>query len=420
MQTVFCELPYHQQDVENFCGLATAQMLLARLGPNTPDQRFLAGSTAVSNGGISAGALCDILNAKKPADFASDFVTFSDDDRDVGIRRIVDTLVSTRLPVPALIFGSDPHWITVTGAVVEGEAQAGEDHRLRGFFIANSAPVTAVLLKPGAIGKKLFPGRPMPHITGDHCGEGGLRGAKHIYVSALGWRRHHWPDASADLPHPAHVTITNQRAASDQDVAQAPICVATVQAASGAAPGPVDQDSAKAAALAGIKAHGLDRCGPFRNVLTNVSASQADRHDNDAPPKDVWFLVTLQDTIGTPVASAFVAEDNGELLGVIAPQAPTGTPLQWKTITLNALAVESHAFAEFAEFADSTPLVEDDVRIIRPRFWRPCAESMSPYYGFIEARVRDATLYIGYGGRAHRELHRATCAPRPSSTVTAP
>jgi hypothetical protein len=411
MQTVFCDIPYHQQDVGNFCGLATAQMLLARLRSDTLDQRFLAAGRDVSNGGISADVLRDILNARKPTTFGSDFVTFSDDDRDAGIRRIVDTLLATRVPVPALIFGGDPHWVVVTGAVVDGEARVGEDHRLRGFFIANSAPVTAVLLKQGAIWKSRFPQPPMPHGTGDHCGEGGLRGAKHIYVSALAWRRHHWPDASAELPRPEYVTITSRQPASDQDIAQTPICVAGAQAAPRGVSGPVDQESAKAAALAGIKAHGLDQCGPFRGVLSDVHAIQADYHDNDAPPKDVWFLVTLQDTNGNPVASAFVAEDNGELLGVIVPQAPTGSPFEWKTIVLDAIVSEAH---NFVDVIGSTRLLEDDVYIERPRFWRPCAESMSPYYGFIEARVRGKTLYVGYADGSHRELHPVMCAPRPS------
>ncbi len=422
MNSLVLDLPYHQQDDERYCGLAVAQMMLASAGagPQPIPQPDLGAGLDLTSSGIDPVTLATILNAKWQPSTVS-FTGNFDTDRETAIQRIVGALATTGIAVPALVFGGNPHFVAVRGAVVDGDPASGRAE-LKGFFVANPAPVTASvlmkrLLKPGQIAVAV-PSFPLPHIVHDTCGMGEKHGASFEYVTAFAWRNFNWPDAGAPAGHFCTVTAA--------PAAHAPGTASCVFAAGQPAPanGPVDEAAAKRAALAGIQTHGLDRCGPLRNTLANVQPGNVELHENDPKPGDSWFLVEIVPAAGgPPIAEAFVDEPTGEFLGLIAPPASSNTPHDVDRFAFDTVHELQTSFSSigsgplstvigsspFAEIIGGSPLATGDVVVSRRRFWRPCAQSLSPYYAFIETTIRGKTIIIGYDGRVHAELNSVDC-----------
>lgn len=407
MRTIFSEVPYHQQDRDNFCGLAVVQMLLGKLDPavnaRPPAQTSLASNTNVQSEGTSADSLASLLNSEGGAALNVRFTVAPDTSRPTAVQRVVETLVRTRLAVPALVFGGDPHWVVITGAVLDGDT-------VLGFFIANPSPVTAAAVDRNI---KLRPGLPFPHVAKDQCGKGGSFGAGNVYVAMAAWQRHYWP---ADAANAEFVTIVNDRTPSDNDVAAAPLTefppqqTAAPEPAPNAPPPPKDQLT-KDAAAAGMRAHGLDRAGPLVGAFSGANPVRVDSSPQNVAPDDCWELITFEG--GTQAASVFVEENTGNFLGAMVPPALTMTPLELQGFAFTAISSDSSLFGDLFQ----GKLSLDDIAIVRERFWQPCRESQSPFYPFIETRVRNHTVFVSYTRKAHRTLHPNRCVP-PRSAET--
>ena len=405
MKSVFCNTPYHQQDRSTFCGPAVAEMLLAKFGPRTLDQLEIAreSSEPVGDVGISPDGMVQALTAKRPTGFDSRFIAYPDSDREAGIKRIVDALFATRLPVPALVFGTDPHWLLVTGAVIDDAPRPGGGFELHGFYVANPAPVTASQIDDGTPSQ--YPTPPPPHGDRDGCGDGGLQGGRYAYVSAASWRRHHWP-----LPEPGKrarpfVSITTTHVPSQAELlaagieAIAPPLTATSPIANG--------NAALPAAKVAVQGSGIDASQPFKSAFAGAEPGQATEHDILGATPEKWYLVTFarnHDAVGV----AFVDAASGQLMGAMAPPTVVFTDLELRQFVAAQFELHSH---EFAHIIDGRKITPDDVHIDPVRFWQPCYESTSPFYSFAIAHVRGRKLFVLPHVRIYTALHPTRCTP---------
>lgn len=404
MRSIFCRTKYHQQDTWTFCGPATAQMLLARFGSSTPEQPDLAGesSAPIGSSGTPFQELAKILNGKRPAGFDSTFVANPDVTREDAIRRVVSAILTTRLPVPALVFGSGPHWVLIDGAVIDDAPSESGGFDLRGFYLANPAPVTASLVNGGKL-KNEYPGEPLPHGAHDHCGEGGLRGGSRVYVSALAWRDHFWP--ADEKGAGSFVSITSGHVPSDADLRAAPIERLSPR---NAVTSPITSTSAaRGAAVTAIQGSGIDQAEAFRDAFARAEAVDAVPYRVVVADKEErWYYVTFSDATG-PTAAVLVHADTGQLVSAMTPVSAMVTADEIKAFVLEELADSANVFALPAAAQDLTlkDVVVDDVR-----FWRPCFESTSPFDPFAMVRVGAKSGYALYRRGLFPELTPTRCA----------
>lgn len=412
MRSIFCATPYHQQDTATFCGLAVAEMFLARFGTVTLEQLELEAKSLepVRSDGISLEGMLRVLTAKRPDGFDSSFMGNRGTDREAAIKLIVDALFATRLPVPVLIFGRNAHWVLITGAVIDDAAGAGSEFELHGFYLANPAPVTAALVNNGKL-KRLFPPPPPQHRHNDHCGDGGLQGGRYVYVSAASWRRHYWPAPdSGERPRP-FVSITTAHVPSQADILAAPIEVIHPPLTANS---PISNESAaSAAAKTVVHGSGIDKATPFGSAFIGAEPVETTRHDVVGGTRETWFLVTFKRGSDT-VAAAFVESASGQLMGAMAPVPAVATDAQFREYVFQKLALRSN---EFADLIGGREIALDEIDVEPVRFWRPCFESTSPFQSFARVRITGKELYVLYQVGMFSALSRTRCTPGTSRPV---
>lgn len=398
--SIYLDFPYHQQDHPYYCGLATAQMLLGRILQRTPTQLVLANHAVVSDLGISASDLAALLNDCVPNGFGR-FTNVRYRDPDSGMHEIVQTLFATRIAVPAEIFlGPNGHWVAITGAVVEGANPPAEPYEIKGFFLHNPDPVTAVVtaatLDPEQAADA-YPAPPFEHQTGDYCGDGRQRGARHVYYTAYAWRRYNWGKLN-------YVAIPNDHQPTDDDRSNSKVVTSAEQR-----PRPVpqsvrDDDSAAVkAASAGIAWHGLDKVAPFAGLLGEVESTRVYPQTIGDPIGETWACISFTFTNGNH-AVALVAE-NGEFLALMAS---THGEVPYDA---QQLAVTSLLFG--SELGGDQPALHLESRgynLEDERFWLPCEQSMSPFHPFVKIEIDGRPAFVGQDRRVHRQLRHGRCS----------
>ncbi|MBV8749041.1 MAG: hypothetical protein JO103_04950 [Candidatus Eremiobacteraeota bacterium] len=413
MNILYVDVKYHQQDTPDSCASAVTQMLLGSLHGGDPlGQAVLVPRSAAlgvgpRSNGITMVDVCTLLNARKPATFANSFIVCADGDRDVACQRIVDTLTRTRVAVPVLTLGvTNAHCILVTGAVVDPTVPGVDG--IRGFFVHNPAPETAVLTLPPR-DRPALSVPPEPHTAQDFCGYGRLQGAGDVFVSALTWRRHYWPGPGSPEAPSAYVSITNEAQAVPGNLRTTPRTPgATPPATPQANPTALTDQQAFDAVLKGIADNALATAPPFATVLSSVSFRSAEAHPVGDPFDEAWTLVQLGSAL-QPLACAFV-DGSGAFLSLQAPPAVTPA-LDPNRFTF--LAFQEHA-AGLADALAKDQFTLDDVQVADPAwFWQPCRESSSPFYPFRRAKVRGRDVYVRCDGKVFHTLTPLRCVQIP-------
>lgn len=411
MKSIFCATPYHQQDGQTFCGPAVAEMLLAKLGSPTLQQLDIAAASMepVGNTGMSADGLVKALMKKLSRGFDSSFVVYPDSDREEGIERIIDALFATRLPVPVLVFGGDSHWVLVTGAVVDDAPRPGKRTELHGFYIANPAPITASRIKNGAPSR--FPAPPPPPHSdyggrGDGCGDGELRGGRYAYVSAAAWRNHNWPIPEPGKRARPFVSVTSTHVPSSAELLAARIESAEPPLM---ATSPISNENASlVAAKLAVHVSGIDAFLPFNGAFAGAEPRQWTRYNIAGAVTATWYLVTFVRD-GDSVGVAHVDAATGQLMGAMAPPTVVMTDLELTQFVVDQLALRS---AEVADVIDGRPVTPDDADIEPVRFWKPCYESTSPFYGFTIVHIRGRKKFVLPHVGMYDTLSATRCTPR--------
>ena len=170
---------YHQQDTNYYCGAACAQMVLDSVGSGLIDQDDLYAdnhSHSTTEGGWATGpdGLQWTLNHRQSTKyFALDALA----NEDAIARMICWTIHHYQVAPVAMVFGS-AHWIVVRGYTATAAPVSSVDtsYTISGFDVNNPWPPTPM------------PGPPPPHANPDLCGSGGSRGVADEHLSYATWQ----------------------------------------------------------------------------------------------------------------------------------------------------------------------------------------------------------------------------------------
>lgn len=385
---------YHQQDTNYYCGAACAQMVLDQIGAGILDQDDLYAdnhSHSTTDVGVNwatgPDGLTWTLNDRRPASFSNYFVLFQPTNEDTISRKIVWTIHHYRVAPVALVYGW-AHWIVVRGYDASAHPTSSGDvsYSIDAFYVNNPWPPTP------------SPAPPPPHTSGDVCGTGGIRGIANEHISYATWQSTymtgvpggHWAGKYLAVcdpePPPDRVGLARQvqrRQKGDRLLTPA---------------------LARRQALAGVEQYRLAEREDWRKALSNVTPAEPllvqhlDHHDN------FYYIVPLQSgQKRAPVLVSVDARYGDYRQAAMAPEGQVSffTQRDRKSI----LETVGDTRLEFDDYRGRL-LVRKDAACLHPTLvWKPCRESLSPFYPFYMLTTAAGPIYIRIDGAVFTSLH---------------
>lgn len=380
--------PYHQQDTDYYCGAACAQMVLTTVGAGLLDQDDLyndnhSHSTIESNWATGPDGLYWTMNNRQSQTY---FALDALETEDAISRMIAWTIHHYKVAPIALVFGS-AHWIVVRGCTASSAPSSSTDtsYAIEGFEINNPWPPTPT------------PGPPPPHSEGDVCGSGGSRGIADEHISYSTWQADYMTGVGSGHWSGKFVAVC--------DPAPPP---------SGLPPKRIEQPTRPIGTaildrreIAEILPRLLDelcflRLEPWRELL--VKAEPADpilveRLDR----RDSFYWTVPMTSEGRTTAAVSIDARSGEYRQAVS--------FRESDLDLRALSdegeVREHVVGKRFELPDleGRLLVRDEAMCVYPHYvWRPCLESLSPFYPFRLVTVGGCRLYIRVDGAVFTSL----------------
>lgn len=389
--TVHEDLPtvYHQQDTDYYCGAACAQMVLDQCGQGLLGQAGLysdnhSHSTAESGWYTAPDGLRWTLNNRQSGRY---FVLDALDTEDAISRMIAWTVHHYRVSPVAMVYGSD-HWIVVRGYTATDAPTSSGDvgYSISGFDVNNPWPPTPT------------PGPPPPHSSGDSCGTGGTRGVADEHISITQWRDTYMTGIPSGYWGGKYVAVCDpeppptrhpERQEGDDRHREGEELVTWRRAAD--------------LALRAVEQVGLTERKEWRAALEGAEligrpqlVQRLDRVD------DFYWIVPC---------------GRGEqVTSVVNIDARFGTYLQARALpkgghpallTLDDKEIEDHVYGGTHELPGrlgELRLRPNIACISRNWVWRPCRESLSPYYPFKLISYGAYRLYLRSDGRIFTRL----------------
>jgi peptidase C39-like protein len=386
------DVKYHQQDTSYYCGAACAQMVLATIGAGILDQDDLYADNH-SHSTIDAGVnwatgpdgLTWTMMNRRPAAFTNSFVLFALNGEDAISRKICWTIHHYQVAPIALVFGWD-HWIVVRGYDASTDPVSSSDtaYTINAFDLNNPWPPT-----PAAAAEP-------PHTAVDGCGTGGDRGIADEHVSYADWQDTYmtgvpggyWAGkfiAVCDPEPPA--TFVGRQKRPDQ-----------LPGAKLITPG---------AAVANLKSaldmYRLTERKRWRAALQSVKPLAPLLVRRLDLPDTWYYIVPLQRSARRTTVVGRIDARSGMYRGAVA--LPAGRE------SYSVLAREK-VVSRVADRRFELPslrgriLVRKEAICLYPTLvWKPCLESLSPYWPFYMISVGTDTIYVRIDGAIFTALH---------------
>jgi peptidase C39-like protein len=398
-------VPYHQQDTDYYCGGACAQMVLAQIGAGLLNQDDLYTenhSHSVIEGGWSTApdGLQFTMNDRTPPGNPTSlphghpwFALDAELTEDIISRKIVWTIHNWRVAPIAMVYHSQ-HWIVVRGYTASSAPKGYSDntYSISGFDINNPWPPTPSWYNPSVA-------PPPPHGAADGCGTGGNRGIADEHISYSAW--HDTYMTGIDFGHwlGRFVAICDPDPPPNKAGARGFVQERLTSGENLVAP----RDAAKYA-IQGLASYGLDRRKNFRETLKRgkpadpVLVQRLDYLDK------FYYIVPVRDNSQTASMAIIVdalsgvyrqaAISSSERSGVFvhndrdsALEAVVGRTFELPS-RLGRLRVRHEALCHYPHLV-----------------WKPCRESLTPYYPFHMFTVGDQRIYVRTDGVVFTQLH---------------
>ena len=382
---------YHQQDTDYYCGGACAQMVLAEIGAGLLDQDDLyadnhAHSVLESGWYTAPDGLTWTLNDRRPPTFTNSFVLFALANEDLISRKICWTIHHYNVAPVAMVYGW-AHWIVVRGYQASAAPASSGDgtYSITAFDVNNPWPPTPM------------PGPPPPHTAGDVCGSGGVRGVADEHISYATWQADYmtgipsgyWggkfvavcdPEPPGDTPGRARPP---RRQAGDQLLTPA---------------------VAARRALAGIKEYGLAERESWAKALRGtepaapVLVQRLDHLDR------FYYIVPMQRSARRiPVLVNVDARYATYQQAVAAPEGQTHLVPSLDREQLMKLVVDRRF--ELDDRLGKLRVRREALCLYPTLVWKPCRESLSPYWPFHMFTAGSQRIYIRVDGAVFTRLH---------------
>lgn len=379
---------YHQQDTDYYCGAACAQMVLAQCGVGLLDQAGLYNdnhSHSTTEGGWATGpdGLTWTMNNRQSSKY---FVLDALGTEDAISRMLAWTIHHYHISPIALVFGWQ-HWIVVRGftATVAPTSSSDVSYALIGFDINNPWPPTPA------------PPPPPPHTTGDVCGSGGTRGVADEHISYSQWRTTymtgvpsgHWAGKFVAVCDPEPPP---ERRPDRQEEHRRPFSGEEL-----IEPGQAAELSQQAIRVAGLAEREI-----WRRALDGTEVGEpvlVQRLDHD--DSFYWIVPRTRDRLVTAVVN--IDARFGDYLQARALPEPQGTAL----LSLGRDELDEAIYKRLHDLPrDAGQLrVRPGLACISDQWvWRPCRESLSPFYPFKLVTYGNHQIYVRSDGAAFYSL----------------
>jgi hypothetical protein len=376
----------HQQDTNYYCGAACAQMVLESMGAGLLDQDELYGDnhshsaidTSV-NWATGPDGLQWTMMDRRPPSFINYFALYALDTEELISRKLCWTIRHYQVAPIALVYGW-AHWIVVRGYTASAHPSSSSDssYSIDAFDINNPWPPT-----PSSDTTALAP--PPPHSATDGCGGGGNRGLANEHITYATWRSTymtgvpggHWGGkfvAVCDPEPPAErggsVSITQERQKGGNLLSQEAL-----------ARGAVD----------GLKAFELLKRKEWGHNMRNAKPTESllvQRLDH----MDSFYALVPFETKEGIVALVSVDGRSGEYMQSVKLPKP-----EKRSSRMTRKQAPERVIGQRIELGSNKGrlLVREEALCMYPHLvWRPCLESLSPYYPFYMFTVGSHRIYL--------------------------
>jgi hypothetical protein len=383
---------YHQQDTDYYCGAACAQMVLQQCGVGLLDQDDLyndnhAHSTTESGWYTAPDGLAWTMNNRQSSKY---FVLDALSTEDAISRMIAWTIHHYQVSPIAMVYGW-AHWIVVRGYTASAQPTSSGDtgYTLSGFDINNPWPPTPT------------PGTPPPHAAGDLCGGGGDRGVADEHISYAAWQSTYMTGIPSGHWAGKYVAICDPdrppRGHPERQERPEPLFDGSEL---------IDASVARDLALRGVEQAGVLEREHWRRAFDGAEPGEPMLVQRlDHPDSFYWTVPQLRG--GTATVAVNVDARTGLYLQSRALPDAKSTAL----LTLDRKEIDEVIYQRTHQLlgtAGRLRLRPDIACISRHWVWRPCRESLSPFYPF---------KMVSYG--AHRLYVRSDGAVFTGLTTTA-
>jgi len=399
-------VPYHQQDTDYYCGAACAQMVLDSLGTGLLDQTQLYNdnhSHSTTESGWASGPdglQWTMHNYEPPAPpgpphYGSyDFVLFSLDTEDALSRKLVWTIHHYQAAPIALVYGSQ-HWIVVRGYSASAAPANYDDvsYSIDSFDVNNPWPPV-----PSATNPALAP--PPPHTDGtDGCGTGGDRGIVNENISYTTWQNTYmtgvpggyWAGkfvcVADPAPPPSHRGIPSRpRLEGLKYDGQL-----------------LNAEQVARRAHEGLQAYRLMERPDYAEVLTRSGFEEPVLVQRLDLPDTFYYIVPVRQGGRIPLAVAIDAKTGLYLQSAVhtaARESLFSIPSQ-EEVARSIVGMT----VQLPGFGGRIPVRREAVCQFPTLVWRPCRESLSPFFPFSLFTVGSDHIYVRSDGAVFTALH---------------
>ena len=377
---------HHQQDTDYYCGAACAQMVLETIGAGILDQDDLyadnhSHSTAESGWASGPDGLQWTMNDRRPGGFSNYFALFALRSEDQISRKICWTIHHYQVAPIALVYGS-AHWIVVRGYTASAHPSSSADvgYSIDGFDLNNPWPYA-----PSFDNAADAP--PPPHTSADGCGTGGDRGIANEHVTYATWQTTYMTGAWPGYWGGKFIAVCDPEPPADHFGDQRP-----PRKRPGTGKLLTPQRIAELA-ISGLKEYGLVERNEWERVLRRSKPAPGILVERLDRPNIFYSLVPF--LIGRrPMAYVSVDARFGDYLqSAILPK------VNRHFITRDeALKLVLNKRVELGNLQGRLFIREGAICMYPHLVWRPCKESLSPYFPFYMFTVGRFRLYVRVDG----------------------
>lgn len=383
---------HHQQDTDYYCGAACAQMVLETIGAGLESQDTLYAdnhSHSVVDSGVNwatgpDGLQWTMLN-RRPASFTNWFALYADPTEDALSRKLGWTIHHYQVAPIALVYGW-AHWIVVKGYQSSAHPTGSGDtgYTFDGFYINNPWPPV-----PSGLAS------PPPHTGSDGCGTGGTRGIANEYVTYATWQSTYMTGVPGGYWTGKHVAVCDPEPPAREIGKQA------IEKPWADGETIIDPQTAAKFALQGLEQHNLTREKGWENALAGIEPVQPLLVARLDRPNRYYYLVRMR---RRELVSALALVDGrfGNF-----QQAAT---LERDDLYRNVIGrddIEKILFEKpiwLGKLQGRLKIYPKLYCIYPTLVWRPCQESLSPYYPFYMVSVGEHRIYIRIDGAVFTSL----------------
>ncbi len=390
MVTELLTTDYHQQDTDYYCGAACAQMVLHSIGAGVLDQVGLyndnhAHSTIEAGWYTGPDGLAWTLHDRRPAGFTNHFALMNLATEDQISRKIVWTIHHYQVAPVALVYGW-AHWIVVHGYDVSADPSSSMDtsYAINAFDVNNPWPPTP------------SPAPPPPHTAGDVCGSGGTRGVANEHITYATWQSTYITGVPSGHWSGRFLAVCDPEPPPDRYGERRP------QRERSSGDRLVGAREAVRGAEAGLKEFGLRERKDWARALRQAEPGDPVLVERLDRP-DTYYWVVPWGRRGRMSVAAAVDARYGDYLQALQLPRPGVSSLA----NLDVEAVLKQLANRLIDLPEPYGRVRlrDDLFCIYPTLvWRPCRESLSPFYPFRMLTVGAHRVYIRTDGAVFTQL----------------